>query len=687
MGSPYLNSGEAMVLTTNRVSADAVTYDMMLTTERIFLIDNRNERFEPQILPLSGILSVQGGKTPSHDPAITLLFRPGTGRDARQPLNLVFFQNPPENRKHERDEWIKNIIRLSISLHERDAAPEIPPVAVMETAPGDTGLRPSLRHGVAPEMVRPLSNVVDRWRPVTPVTVIPEDVAGSGEIPSRAPAVQPERSPEPAPEQAVDGYATGITPVRGSQPRRTDVPATRVVIPQITEEVLPAPAGAAPPDEPKENAPPEDAGAGGYSRPVPVRPVVMEQPVPEPRQAAEPVAAPAAAPDEPAPEQEPALPPSPASEPPGTRKITGGLLPVREPPADRVMPAAPAARADENVPEQETPVLLPGNESPSLMETAADLHPEPAGTVPPSAQEEPSPPEDSEAPELSRGAAAASVLAADGQEPEPLPDTEPSAEPATAPPAGTGPEPAAPVPSPSDAPPREMEEILRALQGSAGESPAGGSPAPESPGSAAEPPVRGNRPFRSTVLAAAILFLIIVLAAAGAVLLFPQAPGQAGITANTSPAVTTLATPPQDTVRPVTVPSLSSGTAPGSGSAAVTPITTAVPVLSPSPNPLTGIWVRVNSSAYYIGRIGNAGAMEDVSGSGDYFYKVSRNDRPVQVSVRKQDNSGAVLAVTIYRDGKPIATRSVTSPMGSVDLLIDPLTAQIPGMSGESAIP
>jgi len=64
MGSPYLNSGEAIILTTDRVSADAVPYDVMLTTTRIFLMDSRYERFEPRIIPLSSILSVQGGKDP-----------------------------------------------------------------------------------------------------------------------------------------------------------------------------------------------------------------------------------------------------------------------------------------------------------------------------------------------------------------------------------------------------------------------------------------------------------------------------------------------------------------------------------------------------------------------------------------------------------------------------------------------
>ena len=97
--------------------------------------------------------------------------------------------------------------------------------------------------------------------------------------------------------------------------------------------------------------------------------------------------------------------------------------------------------------------------------------------------------------------------------------------------------------------------------------------------------------------------------------------------------------------------------------------------------------MRVNSTAYYFGNAGNPELMQQVSGTGDHFYKVLKNDRPVQVSVQKQDNSGALLAVAIYRDGTLIASRSVTSPMGSVDLLIDPLTARAPGLTGNDTLP
>jgi hypothetical protein len=79
--------------------------------------------------------------------------------------------------------------------------------------------------------------------------------------------------------------------------------------------------------------------------------------------------------------------------------------------------------------------------------------------------------------------------------------------------------------------------------------------------------------------------------------------------------------------------------------------------------------------------------MRQVSGTGDQFYKILRNDRPVQVSVQKKDNSGALLTVAIYRDGTLINTRSVTSPMGMVDVLIDPITALAPGLTANDVLP
>jgi len=236
MGSPYLNSGETIILTTSRVSVDAVAYDVMLTNERIFFIDNRKARLEPRIISLSTILSVQGGKTPAQDPVITVMFHPRNEGEPRQPLNLIFSQDPNENRRPERDDWVRGLIQLSINQQEKRVVPETP--AEPETSRA-TGLRPLARHGVAPEMVRPLSNVIDHQKIPAAVTIIPEDVAGSGEIPVREAAMAPAREERPGSETVPDAPDIPIAPVRGSRPHVLHSPA-RVIIPQIIEELLPS---------------------------------------------------------------------------------------------------------------------------------------------------------------------------------------------------------------------------------------------------------------------------------------------------------------------------------------------------------------------------------------------------------------------------------------------------------------
>ena len=183
------------------------------------------------------------------------------------------------------------------------------------------------------------------------------------------------------------------------------------------------------------------------------------------------------------------------------------------------------------------------------------------------------------------------------------------------------------------------------------------------------PPAREIRPLKTTLTYAAVALLVIVLVVAGALLLFPPGPGQINNPVPPTPGIVQGTTVPPETAQPTTVPT------------ATTRIATPGPSLAASSVPQTGVWVRINSTAYYTGIAGNPDYMQNVSGTGDMFYKVFRDDRPVQVSVQKQDNSGAVLAVGVYRNGTLITTRSVTSPMGTVNLLIDTLTGRPPGLT------
>jgi hypothetical protein len=598
MGSPYLNSGETIILTTNRVSADSVPYDVMLTTERIFFIDNRNARFEPRIIPLNTILSVQGGKTPAQDPAITLLFRTGEVEGgARQPLNLIFSQDPNENRKPERDDWVRSLIQLSIRQHERELVTET--VAIPEGTK-ETGLRPAVRHGIAPEMVRPLSNVVESRKAPAPVTVIPDEVEEGGDIPALTAAIMPVKEESPAPEPVPIEPATDITPVLRTPPP-VPAPPARVIIPQIIEELLPVKKTAVPLEGP------EPAPAAGFD------PEVLFRAVPT-----------------------------------AVRSMT-----VTE---ERALPPLPAAET----------ITTP--ESVPVVETA----PEQAAAVPlPSALEP------REAAEILRALHTGAVKPVT---PEPS-DTATS---------GTEPEPAPGIPQESI---REVPESLvtlaipeNVMQESVGQKTPEEVVTREPAAADASrirhplPPAREIRPLRTTLAYAAVLLLIIALAAAGVVLLLLQGPGQTDNPVTPIPTRGQIITLPPEMVQPTTV-------IPAILPSATNRIATTVPSVPALPVPQVGVWVRVNSTAHYFGNVGNPELMQKISGTGDNFYKVLRSDRPVQVSVQKQDNSGALLAVAVYRDGTLIGTRSVTSPMGTVDLLIDPLTARAPGLTENDTLP
>lgn len=593
MGSPYLNSGETIVLTSNRVSLDTVSYEVMLTSERIFLIDNRIARFEPRIIPLSAILSVQGGKTPVLDPVIMLLFRTGEEGDARQPLNLVFSQDPGENRKNERDTWVRSLIQLSIARQQKEeaaAAPAIPQVT------GESGIRPITRHWVAPEKVRPLSNVVNRPAAPAPVTVLPDEVEDSGEIPVRKADGTPASEERLHPERVMDEPATGLSSMGETPPPLSASPA-RVIIPQIIEELLPSRNRAAPPVEPVPVADSvHDALTGSLQTAIRSLTITEEQ-TPEPLQISDAVPMP----PEPVPVVEAALEPAAAVPVPAVVSTPEETEMIKAPDTgagESVIPEPPAA-----LPPVVTPIPEMQHESP---DSSRELHG--ASTIPDNAVQE----------------------SVDQTAPEPVAPTAPKAVETT------------PVRHPV-------------------------------------PPAREIRPLRTTLAYAAVLLLLIALVAAGAMLLLPQGPGHTSIPLPQTTGPVQVTTLPQETVQPTTPLPVTLLPA--------TRITSPVTPLPPSPVPQEGVWVRVNSTAFYFGNAGNPELMQQVSGPGDHFYKVLKNDRPVQVSVQKQDNSGALLAVAIYRDGTLIATRSITSPMGSVDLLIDPLTARAPGLTENDMLP
>ncbi|OPX64836.1 MULTISPECIES: hypothetical protein [unclassified Methanoregula] len=681
MGSPYLNSGETIVLTTNRVVAEGVSYDVMLTSERLFLIDNRMARLEPRIIPLSAILAVQGGKTPAQEPVITIVFREKREGERVPPLNLLFSQMPNENRKPERDDWVRGLIRLSIHVQEKEREPEKP---VVPQVPQEAGLRPMARHGVAPDMVRPLSNIADHTQPV-PVMVIPEDIPGSGEIPHPAEADKQQNITDSAHGEIPEVPATYFSPVRG-RPLPPPPPHTKVIIPQIIEELLPE--KVKPEQIPPET--PEPAPAGVIDQealfrtiPASVRPVtVTEERAPVPAAAEE-------------------IAPEPDSG--STGLDTGAPEPVPEPYPNEEKelpeilkalytgPREPVTKREEiasNIPEPDTEEERGGEEvSVSQMPERKTEDESARQDVSISQVPEPVTGEGGEGEEVSAQRIREPVAADTGTEPvaedirpeqEPVhrwselfaPGTESAAVtaepiPGTAEPSddhlnAAGREPAVPEASPVRSTPAEPPVAPRTEEVQTTEPEAAVNVPVRHP----VPPAREIRSIKTTLAYAGVLLMVVALVAAGAFLLPRQGQGPADA--------------------PGTVPVTTLSPVPGTP-ATILPQTTmtVLPVSSRSPVivPQEGVWVRLTSTSEYYGNVGNTGMMRQVSGSGDTIHPIFWPDHPVLVSVQKKDNTGAVLTATVYRNGTAIGTRSVNSPMGTVEILIDPVTARAPGLS------
>jgi hypothetical protein len=169
MSSPYLKSDESITLTTDRVNINSVQYEVLLTTRNLILVDIRYAQFQPQAIPLSTILSVKGGKIATGEMVIILSFSDTRGTGDLGPMVLIFSQQPGEQRKRERDEWLKNLMGLIVSVRQETTNFGLP------TMDEEGGIRPSIRRSVAPEKIPPYTTVIDTRHVPVELTILPDE--------------------------------------------------------------------------------------------------------------------------------------------------------------------------------------------------------------------------------------------------------------------------------------------------------------------------------------------------------------------------------------------------------------------------------------------------------------------------------------------------------------------------------
>jgi len=114
----YLEEGETFVMTTHRISVDFIRYDMMLTSKNLILLDNSHATVNPRTIPLNTVLAVNAGITAAKEPVITLTFIKDGEEGVPLPMNLLFSQNAGEQRKAERDDWVKLLMEQVVALQQ-----------------------------------------------------------------------------------------------------------------------------------------------------------------------------------------------------------------------------------------------------------------------------------------------------------------------------------------------------------------------------------------------------------------------------------------------------------------------------------------------------------------------------------------------------------------------------------------
>lgn len=117
MGSPYLSTNESIILSAHDVIINTVPAEVILTNQRLMLVDKTHPRILPQDIPFSAIETITIGDNTGNDPVLSLSILTPDG--TRQPLGMVYPQGPRVNRASERDEWAARLKELSvISQHE-----------------------------------------------------------------------------------------------------------------------------------------------------------------------------------------------------------------------------------------------------------------------------------------------------------------------------------------------------------------------------------------------------------------------------------------------------------------------------------------------------------------------------------------------------------------------------------------
>jgi hypothetical protein len=170
MAYPDLYSDESKILEATNIKVKSVSFDAVLTSRRLILLDSKKHMLPPQEILLATLKSVDSGENAIRDPTITLSIITNTGT-TRQMI-LTFSKASGGERKREADEWLKSLRQHVSQSVVHPILPDIPTLqenenpAEPENVPADT-LPPRIEIVNAPpqkkriEISRPMKKIIE----------------------------------------------------------------------------------------------------------------------------------------------------------------------------------------------------------------------------------------------------------------------------------------------------------------------------------------------------------------------------------------------------------------------------------------------------------------------------------------------------------------------------------------------
>jgi hypothetical protein len=124
MAYPNLYSDESIVLNAQNVKVKSVSFEAVLTTRRLILVDSKKHLIAPQEILLATLRDIEIGENAIRDPTITLSIITTTG--ATRQMILTFSKTSGGDRRRERDEWVKALKHNIASAGQHPILPDHP---------------------------------------------------------------------------------------------------------------------------------------------------------------------------------------------------------------------------------------------------------------------------------------------------------------------------------------------------------------------------------------------------------------------------------------------------------------------------------------------------------------------------------------------------------------------------------